>query len=395
MIGPITKEHKDFRLSLKSANDGQVFLTASVKNEEGNPVELFKEVYDEVTVMLREYNIQVIHERIFGSNKFFQGVCSARKDILDMYYLDSKVPFTYLDGSPYWGEGISGVNIHGVVLESSTDEIKNISHEGKVCGRAWRNKDSEYLMLHGIYGMQDNNTDPYGQALQMFEKTNCILKENDFEFKNVIRTWIYLNEILKQYNEFNKARNLKFKEFGLISGEIQDNYYEELYMPASTGIGCNNVYKSSGIMDVFAIKKKENSILTIINETGKKQKSAYRYGSAFSRSMVIENDRSKYIYLSGTASIDDKGETVYLDDIVNQIEMTGSVIEALAKKENFDFSNLCEGTVFLKKAEYIADYEAFCQKHGLTKLPCVITVANVCRDNLLFEMDATFMGNKE
>jgi len=395
MIDSFEKEHKDFRLLLKSSNDGQAFLTVCITNKVANPIELFEEVYNQVAIILKEYKISVFHERIFGSVKFYEDICIRRNSVINKYSLDHDMPFTYLDGSPHWGEGISGVNIHGVVLESCKDEIKSIKCEGKVCGRIWSNNNSECIMLHSIYGLKYHNEEPYKQTLNMFEKANCILKANGFEFKNVIRTWVYLNNILNQYTKFNEARNLKFKEFKLIPNEVTDNLYEQIYIPASTGISCNNVFESSGVMDVFAVKKKDNSCISIFNDAGNKQKSAYRYGSAFSRSMVIENNKSKYIYLSGTASINDKGETVFVDDIENQIEMTKSVIEALLEKESFNLSNICEGTVFLKKAKYISEYERFCQKYGLIKLPCVITVADVCRDDLLFEVDATFVENKE
>ncbi len=387
----LEKCSQNFKLYLKSIDDEQVFLTASIINKEKSSLEMFQELYVEVAKILNENGIVIFHERIFGSISLYEHINKIRNDVLSMYYENCVIPYTLIEGNPYWGEGISGINIHGIIIKNSSESISNIEFENKICGRIWKSKRAEILVLNSIHGLNSNNDDNYNQTLNMFEKASYILKQYGFEFNNVIRTWIYLHDILEQYSDFNKARNIKFKEFKMIPGEIDDNQYEHVYMPASTGIDCNNPFGAAGIMDVLAIKKSDDFGVQIHNITGVKQKSAYRYGSAFSRAMVIDDQESKYVYLSGTASINDKGETVYLDDIKKQIEMTGSVIETLTYDEGLNIRNICEGTVFLKKAEYIDDYKEYCHKNNL-ELPCIITVANVCRDDLLFEIDATLMG---
>lgn len=389
-MNQIVKKYENFILYLKFIGNQQVFLVASVTSNVSNIEDLCMEMYTEIASVMHENKIESLHERIFGSLSLFESVHKIRTNIFKEYSIDSEIPFTFLEGNPYWGKGISGINIHGVILESPTDKVCNIKHDGRVCGRTWENKDSHCLMLHSIHGLKDSSMDYYNQTLEMFGKADDILKENGFEFRNVVRTWVYLQEISKQYDAFNNARNLKFREFGLIPNELDNNLYEQVYMPASTGIECYNTFQASGVMDLFAIKKKQSSNIIIESENGNKQKSAYRYGSAFSRSMIIKDEANKYIYLSGTASINKKGETVYIDDIKNQLEMTGSVIKALIKEEDYDFNDLCEGTVFLKKADYLSDYREYCQKNELWEMPCIITLANVCREDLLFEMDATF-----
>lgn len=391
----LEKNNQNFTLNLKSIDDEQVFLTASIINNEKDPLEIFKELYVEAARILNEKGISIFHERIFGSISLYEHINKIRSDVLSIYCENSVIPYTYIDGSPYWGEGISGINIHGIIVNNKSEEsISNIEFDNKICGRLWKTRRAEILILNSINGLNSNNVkyDNYNQALNMFEKANYVLKQYGFEFNNVIRTWIYLHDILDQYNEFNKARNTKFKEFKMLPSEINDKQYENIYMPASTGIDGNNPFGAAGIMDVLAIKKCDHFELSIRNISGAKQKSAYRYGAAFSRAMVIDDQRSKYVYLSGTASINDKGETVYIDDIKRQIEMTGSVIETLSYSEGLSIRDVCEATVFLKKAEYFADYKEYCQKNKL-QLPCIITVANVCRDDLLFEIDATIMGD--
>ena len=144
-------------------------------------------------------------------------------------------------------------------------------------------------------------------------------------------------------------------------------------------------------MDVLALKAKSDKV-SIYNENGKLQNSAFRYGSAFARSFVVENYSQFYklIYLSGTASIDKWGQTVYVDNFNGQIDVTFNTIKQLIHGHSMDLSNICEGTVFLKSREYLQDFLLYLEKQGLTENPFIITVADVCRDNLLFEIDATF-----
>lgn len=383
------KKCKDFTLCIESIDNNQIFLILSVTNMEKEPQDICRSMYTEIAAILTDYHATIFHERVFGSVTLYEDISKIRNKAYGL--VEQEIPFTLVEGNPYWGRGIAGISIHGVIIKNESEKVRNIKYENKVCGRIWETTDEQYIILHSIHGL-NGESDSYIQSLEMFERANLILKDNGFEFKNVIRTWIYLNRILEQYDDFNKARNLKFKEFNLITEDFDDASYEQTYMPASTGIDCNNPFSAAGVMDVFAVKKAQNSCLNIHNETGKKQKSAFRYGSAFSRAMVIEDSKSKYIYLSGTASINDKGETVFIGNPEKQIEMAFSVTDALADSEKFGICNICEGTVFLKKAEYIKDFQKYIEKCGFMDLPLIVTVANVCRDDLLFEMDATLIG---
>lgn len=389
----VIKRHEDFQLYLKTVDREQVFLVGSITNQTKEPMEICKAMYQEIVAILDQYDIHVFHERVFGSLSLYDVFDRMRRDVRKSHSFDCDVPYAYMDGAPYWGEGIAGVNIHGVLLHEESS-IMNIAYQGQVVGRKWINQQGEYLMLHGVHSEMDVN-DPCEQAKSMFTVGNAILMEQGYTFKEVIRTWIYLHRILDQYDAFNVGRTAKFREFGLLPSSIDDDAYEAVYMPASTGISCNNPYNRAGEMDILAVKPRESSTLVVTNETGKKQKSAFRYGSAFSRAMLLDDAKYRYIYLSGTASINDLGETVYLNDIAKQINMTGSVISALAKKSELGIRSICEGTVFLKEAGYIDAFNDYIRREELTELPFIITVADVCRDNLLFEIDATLVGERK
>jgi enamine deaminase RidA (YjgF/YER057c/UK114 family) len=119
-----------------------------------------------------------------------------------------------------------------------------------------------------------------------------------------------------------------------------------------------------------------------------KQKSPYRYGSAFSRSIIIRDNNLTYIMLSGTAAIDDQGKSLYPGDTRAQTRKTIDVVEALIAKEGGKLRDICEATAFLKRAEDISIYDKVIAEYGLENMPAICVVADVCRDELLFELDA-------
>ena len=62
-------------------------------------------------------------------------------------------------------------------------------------------------MLQNIYDTRQNISREE-QAEQMFDSTQELLKEYSASYRNVVRTWIYLADILDWYSEFNKVRNM-------------------------------------------------------------------------------------------------------------------------------------------------------------------------------------------
>ena len=209
-------------------------------------------------------------------------------------------------------------------------------------------------------------------------------------YKDVVRTWIYLANILDWYDGFNTARNNIISEHGLLGNSNFCGEVEQLYLPASTGIGGNNSWNLPVTMDVFAAHRSSESTVHIHSLSGSKQCSPYRYGSAFSRAIVVENLQSKMIFVSGRASIDEQGKSVFLGNADAQIRHSLNVVFALIAEEGATLHDICETTVFFKRKEDNAIYEKIAEQLGITHIPAVHVIADVCRDELLFELDAAF-----
>jgi enamine deaminase RidA (YjgF/YER057c/UK114 family) len=205
----------------------------------------------------------------------------------------------------------------------------------------------------------------------------------------VVRTWFYLSDILSWYSEFNDVRNSKYSEFGIMPVTGRD----QLFLPASTGVGGTNALKSAAVMDLLAIIGPRDRMPVIKQLTNNRQLDAIRYGSAFSRGVLIRESDVTTIQISGTAAIDDVGKSLYPGDARSQIKYTLDQVEALLGQEGASLNDIAAATVFVKRAEDASLFREMIAARGLERFPAICVVADICRDELLFEMDAEVVIN--
>jgi enamine deaminase RidA (YjgF/YER057c/UK114 family) len=114
----------------------------------------------------------------------------------------------------------------------------------------------------------------------------------------------------------------------------------------------------------------------------------FRYGSAFARGVVLRRPGGVLIEVSGTAAVDDAGNSLHPGDMAAQVRRTLRNVEALLAQESAGLQDISSATVFLKHAEHAGDVARVFAETGLTSLPMVCVVADICREELLFELDA-------
>ena len=124
---------------------------------------------------------------------------------------------------------------------------------------------------------------------------------------------------------------------------------------------------------------------------------AYDYGSAFSRGMRIDLNGLTILLISGTASIDEQGQTVYVGDFRAQQRRTYDNISKLLASEGATWHDIVRTTCYLRDIE--RDYQAFNEERtkffreqGLDPLPASTGIqAILCRPDLLIEIEAIAM----
>jgi 2-iminobutanoate/2-iminopropanoate deaminase len=139
-----------------------------------------------------------------------------------------------------------------------------------------------------------------------------------------------------------------------------------------------------------AVTKSAITNLSVLNE-------APKYGSAFSRGLRIDLNGVVVLLISGTASIDEQGQSVHIGDFRAQLRRTYFNITQLLAAEGATWKDIVRTTCYLRDIErdYAAFNEernAFFDEQGLDPLPASTGIqAILCRPELLIEIEAIAM----
>jgi 2-iminobutanoate/2-iminopropanoate deaminase len=128
---------------------------------------------------------------------------------------------------------------------------------------------------------------------------------------------------------------------------------------------------------------------TVLNEAF-----AYDKPSSFSRGLTLDLGGYRVLLISGTASIDDEGRTVYVGDFAAQCWRTYRNIATLLGAEGANWHDVVRTTCYLRDIE--RDYAAFNRIRtsffdwmGLDPIPASVGIQmRLCRDDLLIEIEA-------
>ena len=93
------------------------------------------------------------------------------------------------------------------------------------------------------------------------------------------------------------------------------------------------------------------------------------------------------LLISGTASIAPGGETAHVGDVHKQVALTMEVVAAILRSRGMDWSNVTRGIAYFRHFDEAPALERYCQTHGISGLPLVVSAADICRDDLLFELE--------
>ena len=123
------------------------------------------------------------------------------------------------------------------------------------------------------------------------------------------------------------------------------------------------------------------------------------YDKSFSRGLSVSLGEAKILFVSGTASIDKKGNSLYVGDFSSQLRRTFKNISALLKSESTNWHDVVQTRCYLRD---MRDYKVFndirntfYKKHNLKPFPASVCIqANLCRAELLVEIEAIAIVKK-
>lgn len=255
-------------------------------------------------------------------------------------------------------------------------EPQLIRRHGCTVGVRYEDAHAEYCLLTGVLP-PDLKTSREAQALAVFEGIEDALTDAGMTFAHVARTWLYLDRLLEWYGAFNQVRDTFFKSRRVYDGLV----------PASTGIGSANLCGSAITACAIAVKPKRPGSVTVEAVPSPLQCPALEYGSSFSRAVEIATPEYRTLMVSGTASIEPGGATAFVDDVPRQIQLTMDVVEAILVSRGMGWHDATRAVMYLKKASYAQAWQAWLKAHRLEAMPLVTIEADVCRDDLLVELE--------
>jgi len=216
------------------------------------------------------------------------------------------------------------------------------------------------------------------QTRLLFNEYNMqLLQEGCTLEANCIRTWFFVNDVDLNYGGVVRARNQFFFTQGLTV---------HTHFIASTGIGGRqadpNVLSQMDNYAIQGIQREQIHYLyapTHLNRTSD-------YGVSFERGTRVDYRDRRHVFISGTASINNKGEVKYPKNIVRQTERMWENVEALLAEAECTFDDVAEMVVYLRDT---ADYGIVSDmyRERFPDRPYVIVHAPVCRPGWLIEME--------
>jgi enamine deaminase RidA (YjgF/YER057c/UK114 family) len=114
---------------------------------------------------------------------------------------------------------------------------------------------------------------------------------------------------------------------------------------------------------------------------------AATYQRCFSRAVEVIAPQSRTLYVSGTASIGQEGQSLHQGDITRQVEQTMQVVESLLKAQGMTWKDTSRAVAYFRRIEDEKVFEAYCRRHKLTALPVTRAWGDICREELLFEIE--------
>lgn len=192
-----------------------------------------------------------------------------------------------------------------------------------------------------------------------------------------IRTWIFVHDVDVNYGGIVRGRREYFDEVGLTS---------ETHYIASTGIeGSNADVRRLVTMDALAIRGLEPSQIQYLYAKDHLSPT-YDYGVTFERGTAVHYGDRTHAYISGTASIDHRGQVLHLGDVILQAGRMLENISALLSETGATLSDISAAIVYLRDP---ADYPAVKGVIGsrCPGLNAVYVLAPVCRPTWLVEME--------
>ena len=111
------------------------------------------------------------------------------------------------------------------------------------------------------------------------------------------------------------------------------------------------------------------------------------YGVTFERGLRVRFGDRSHLYISGTASIDNKGNVLYLGDAEAQTRRTIENLRALLEEQDATLDDMAYAIVYARNGHDRQFVRKVLDKELGEKFPLIFVEAAVCRPTWLMEIE--------
>ncbi len=321
----------------------------------------------ELAGIVRETKATVVSQRVFSGHS---GPCDFSSVRANGGAPDW--PVTRLHGN---GAGNGPFHCYCQLAMVSGYPVAPVKIGGEIVGSVFEDEEFRFCILGNIRP-EDISASRPAQAESVWKRIEMALENAGMDLRDVVRTWFFVDRILEWYPAFNAVRSRVFEERNLFAGVL----------PASSGVGTSNSAGAALVSDLLAMRPKAGR-LELRNVISPLQCPAMQYRSSFSRAVEVHAAGCRLLFVSGTASIAPDGATAHVGDAARQVATTMEVVEKILESRGMGWADVTRGIAYFKDIDQAEELDRYCAERCLPDLPLVVSSADICRDELLFEIE--------
>ncbi len=247
----------------------------------------------------------------------------------------------------------------------------------------WRNdlvvKGRNYSLLLTANHTSGDDLDAHAQTKTIFDALNSLIEQNGMTLlDNGIRTWVYVRDLDNHYKDMVCARRECFAEHGLT---------ETTRYLASTGI-LGMTYSPEKIISVDSLSVGGLAAGQIVRmEALSHLAPTILYGVTFERGLRVRFGDRSHLHVSGTASINTKGEVLHEGDAELQTRRAIDNVRALLEAQSATLDDLAYVIAYVRNTHDRRQVRNVLDEELGGEIPLVFTEAAVCRPAWLMELE--------
>jgi enamine deaminase RidA (YjgF/YER057c/UK114 family) len=340
---------------------------------------------DAIDELLRDYGAALEKEGLSDAtvvfSRLFAGDYANQKEALNASELLRCLrqgALSIIEQKPVGGGQFSLFSYH-IQRRAGATFTKQISHASDECRNTIIASLENYRLLFTANYAHGETPDAYCQTNEIFNALNATIEQSGMNLPaNGIRTWIFVRDIDNNYKDMVRARKEYFTSHGLTS--------KTRYL-ASTGIEGAGV-SSAHIVTVDSLSIGGLSKGQIVRmEAPTHLSPAILYNVTFERGLRVRFGDRSHLYISGTASINNKGEVLHAGDVERQTQRTIENLRALLANHFATIKDIAYLLVYIRSFHDWALIRRVLRDEIGETVPVISVQAKVCRPSWLFELE--------